>query len=491
MRAEIACIVGGLALAGCAVGPKYQPPAAPVPTTYKEAAADPSRAQEWKVASPQDAMRRGKWWEMFNDPEVNALEEQIDAGNQNIAQAYENYMAARALVQQARAQRFPTATTPPSVSRSRSSAALGAGAGSTGSAGSPGTATTNVTSHAANFFSLPADVSWEPDLWGRIRNTINQNRYAAQVSAADLENVRLLQHSTLAQLFFQLRGQDALQQVLDDTVAADRRTIEYARAQYETGIGDRISLVEAQNALETAEATAVGIGLARAQYEHAIAVLVGKPPAEFSLARRPLDVVPPEAPAGIPSELLERRPDIAAAERLIAEANAQLGLAYAAYYPTVTLSASAGFESSSFLKWLDWPSRFWSIGASAAQTIFDGGRRRATVEQFTALYNANVASYRQTVLTAFQQVEDFLAAERILTEQTEKQQQAVASAREFFRLEYDRYQIGIDPYINVLTAQTTLLAAEQTLANLQTQRMTSVVRLIAALGGGWDRSQLQ
>jgi NodT family efflux transporter outer membrane factor (OMF) lipoprotein len=346
------------------------------------------------------------------------------------------------------------------------------------------------SSQAVNFFSLPLDVSWEPDLWGRIRNTVNQFRYAAQVSAADLENVRLSQQSTLAQLFFQLRGQDALQQVLDELVAADRKSVDFARAQYETGIGTRISLVEAQNALQTAEATAIGVGLARAQFEHAIATLLGEPPAEFSLAPRPLEAAPPDVPPGIPSELLERRPDIAAAERLMAEANAQLGLAYTAYYPTVTLSASGGFESSSIVKWLTWPSRFWALGASAAETIFDAGLRRATVQQFTATYNADVASYRQTVLTAFQQVEDSLAAERILAGQTEKQKQAVDSAREFFRLAFDRYQLGLDPYINVLTAQTTLLAAEQTLATLQTQRMTSVVQLIAALGGGWDRSRL-
>jgi NodT family efflux transporter outer membrane factor (OMF) lipoprotein len=221
-----------------------------------------------------------------------------------------------------------------------------------------------------------------------------------------------------------------------------------------------------------------------------MAVLLGKPPAELSLPPKPLDAVPPQVPPGIPSDLLERRPDIAAAERLMAEANAQIGIAKAAYYPNVTLSASAGFESSAFLQWLAWPSRFWSIGASAAQTIFDAGLRRATVRQYIAAYNANVASYRQTVLTAFQQVEDYLAAERILAEQTAKQQEAVSSAREFFRLEYDRYQTGIDPYINVLTAQTTLLAAEQSLANLQTTRMTSVVQLIAALGRGWDQSQL-
>jgi NodT family efflux transporter outer membrane factor (OMF) lipoprotein len=463
-RAEFALVIVAVTLAGCAVGPAYHTPPAPVPPAYKESAAVSSEAGEWKAASPQDATQRGNWWEVFDDSELNTLEERIDVDNQNIAQAYENYVAARALVQQARAARFPAVTTSPSVSRSRPS--------------------------SPNSFSLPVDASWEPDLWGKIRNTVNQNRYAAQVSAADLENVRLSEHSTVAQLFFELRGQDALQQVLDETVVADRKTVDYARAQYETGVGARIALVEAQTALQTAEAAAAGTGLARAQFEHAIATLLGKPPADVSLPRKPLEAVPPNVPEGVPSGLLERRPDIAAAERLMAEANARLGLAYTAYYPDVTLSASGGFESSSFVKWLAWPSRFWAIGAAAAQTIFDAGLRRAAVQQYTALYDADVASYRQAVLTAFQQVEDSLAAERILADETAKQTQAVASAREFFRLEYDRYQTGIDPYINVLTAQTTLLSAEQSLANLQTQRMTSAVQLIAALGGGWDRTQL-
>jgi outer membrane protein TolC len=267
LRAELAWVLGVVALGGCAVGPKYHTPPAPVPTTYKEAPDEPSQAQEWKPASPQDAMRRGKWWEMFNDPELNTLQEQIDGNNQSIAQAYESYMAARALVREARAGLYPTATASPTVTRSASSATLGAGTVAMLGGGS--------STQAANFFSLPVDVSWEPDLWGRIRNTINQNRYAAQVSAADLENVRLLQHSTLAQLYFQLRGQDALRKVLDETVAADTKAVAYARAQYETGVGDRISLVEAQNAQQTAEAIAVGVGLARAQFEHAIAAFIG------------------------------------------------------------------------------------------------------------------------------------------------------------------------------------------------------------------------
>lgn len=471
-------------LSGCVVGPKYHAPTAPVPNTYKESPSNfPEEQQRWKVASPQDAMLHGKWWEVFHDDELNALEDRIDTNNQNIAQAYQNYMAARSVVREARAQYYPTISTGPSITRSRPSGNLGANIGTGG-------VSSSAAGTAVNFFGFPGDISWEPDLWGRIRNTVNQARYNAQLSAADLENVRLVQQVSLAQLYFEVRGQDALQKLFDDTVVADRKTVEYTQAQYEVGVGDRISYVEAESALQSAEASAINVGLSRAQFEHAIAVLIGKTPAEFSIPKKPLDAIPPPVPVGVPSQLLERRPDIAAAERSMAAANAQIGIAYAAYYPTVTLSATGGFESSSFTKWLTWPSRFWSIGATASETIFDAGLRRATVNQFTAVYNADLASYRQTVLTAFQQVEDNLAAERILSQQTDKQKEAVASAQEFFNLEYDRYQIGIDPYVNVLTAQNTLLSDQQSLTNLQIQRMTSVVQLISALGGGWDRSEL-
>lgn len=465
-------------LSGCTVGPKYHKPAAPIPATYKENPANFPEQQVWKVADSQEAMLRGKWWEIFNEAELSALEDQLDASNQTIAQAYQNYMAARALVQQARAQFFPTVGTTPSVSHSRS--------GVSGASNGGGAFNAGITT----LYTLPGDVSWEPDLWGRVRNTVNQQRYAAQVSAADLANVRLSQQSSLAQLFFEVRGQDALQKLFEDTVAADQKTVDYAQAQYDTGVGDKISLVEAQTALQSAEAAAINVGLSRAQFEHAIAVLIGKTPAEFSLAPRIPTAIPPPVPLGVPSHLLERRPDIAAAERTMAEANAQIGIAYAAYYPNVTLSATGGFESKLLSSWLTWPSRFWSVGASLSETIFDAGLRRATVRQFIAVYNSDVAAYRQTVLTAFQQVEDFLAAERILSEQTEKQKEAVGSAQQFFDLEFDRYQTGIDPYIDVLTAQNTLLADQQSLVNLQTQRMTSEVELIVALGGGWDHTEL-
>jgi NodT family efflux transporter outer membrane factor (OMF) lipoprotein len=478
-------LIVSLSFVGCVVGPKYKTPSAPIAPSYKESPTNFPEAQDWKVAAPQDAMLRGKWWEIFNNPELNGLEDQIDANNQSIAQAYQNYMAARALVREARAQYYPTIGTTPAYSRSHSSANL-----SSGAAAAAGSTQTSASGSSSNFFTLPGDVSWEPDVWGKIRNTVNEARYNAQASAADLENVRLSEQSSLAQMYFEIRGQDALQKVFDDTVTADQKTVDYAQAQYDVGVGDRISVVEAQSALKSAEASAINVGLARAQFEHAIAVLLGKTPAEFSVPKKPLDAIPPSVPIGVPSQLLERRPDVAAAERTMASANAQIGIAYAAYYPTVTLSASGGFEATTFTKWLTWPSRFWSIGPSLSETIYDGGLRRATVNQFIAQYNADVASYRQTVLTAFQQVEDYLAAERIYSQQTDKQKEAVSAAQEFFNLEYDRYQTGIDPYIDVLTAQNTLLSDQQALTNLETSRMTSVIQLIAALGGGWDRSTL-
>jgi NodT family efflux transporter outer membrane factor (OMF) lipoprotein len=479
-------LIAVMLFSGCSVGPKYHKPAAPIATTYKENPENfPEAQQVWKPADSNAAMLRGKWWEIFNDAQLNTLEEQLDSGNQNVAQAYQNYVAAREIVQQARSQFFPTIGTSPAISRQRSSANLGAGV-----SGGGGTGTGSANVSPTNLFEVPGSVSWEPDLWGKVHNTVALEQYAAQVSAADLANTKLSQESSLAQLLFEIRGQDALQKLFDDTVAADRKTVDYAQAQYDTGVGDKISLVEAQTALQSAESAAIAVRLSRAQFEHAIAVLVGKPPAEVSIPVKILDSVPPPVPVGIPSHLLERRPDISAAERTMAEANAQIDIAYAAYYPNVTLSAGGGFESSSFTSWFAWPSRFWSIGASLSETIFDAGLRRATVRQFIALYNADVAGYRQTVLNAFQQVEDSLAAERILSQQTEKQKEAVGSAQQFFDLEYDRYQTGIDPYIDVLTAQNTLLGDQQTLVNLQTQRMTSEIQLIIALGGGWDSSDL-
>ncbi len=475
-----------LVLAGCVVGPKYHPPSpqAPAPE-YKESPTQSQEAGLWTPAQPADAKLRGKWWEIFNNPDLNALEEQLDINNQNIKQFFENFMEARAVVREARSQYFPTLSIAPSVTHSRASANL-----STTNTNTSGTGTTASPQLQSTLYTLPLEASWEPDLWGKVRNALHQAQYAAQVSAADLENERLTEQASLAEYFFEIRGQDRLQKIYDDTVEADQKAYDLTRALYEAGIDDEISVVEAETTLHSAQAGATNVGIARAQYEHAIAVLIGKAASDFSIPVKPMTAAPPPIPVGMPSELLERRPDVAAAERTMAEANAAIGIAYAAYYPNLTLSAEGGFESSSFHHWLSWPSRFWSIGASIPETIFDAGLRRATVQQYVATYNADLASYRQTVLSAFQQVEDSLAEVRILSKEIQQQQEAVNSAQTFLKLEQARYETGVDPYVDVLIAQTTVLADQQILNTLQVQQMTSAVALVEALGGGWDRSQL-
>jgi NodT family efflux transporter outer membrane factor (OMF) lipoprotein len=474
-----------LVLPGCVVGPKYHPPRPPAPAAvYKESPTQFKDSGDWTVAQPADAKLRGKWWEIFNDPELNALEDQLDINNQNIKQYFENFMEARAVVREARSQYFPTLTTAPSFTRSRTSGNLNTTPVNTSGAG------TAAKQLQSTVYSLPLEASWEPDLWGKVRNTVRQAQYAAQVSAADLENERLTEQASLAEYFFEIRGQDKLQQIYDDTVVADQKEYELTRSLYEAGIDDQISVVEAETTLRNAQAGATNVGVARAQYEHAIAVLLGQTASNFSIPVKPMTVAPPPIPVGVPSELLERRPDIAAAERTMAEANAAIGIAYAAYYPNLTLTAAGGFESSAFSTWLAWPSRFWSIGASLSETIFDAGLRRATVQQNVATYNADLASYRQTVLTAFQQVEDALAEVRILSKEIQQQQQAVDSAQTYLKLEQARYDTGVDPYVDVLIAQVTVLADQQTLNGLQVQQMTYSVALVEALGGGWDRSQL-
>ncbi|WP_254061658.1 efflux transporter outer membrane subunit [Granulicella sp. L60] len=467
-------------LTGCMVGPKYHQPAATLtapPATYKESPTQFKDTEGWKVAQPQDAMLRGKWWEIYNDPELNALEEQLNINNQNIKQFFENFMEARTLIAQARSQLYPTLGTAPAYQRSKSSSNLGnSSIANVGQQSSVGT--------------LPLTASWEPDLWGKIRNTIREAQYNAQLSQADLENERLTEQATLAVTFYEIHGQDALQKILDTTVEADKKALALTQSLYDTGVGDQISVVEARTTLQTAQSQAINLGVARAQFEHAIAVLVGANASSFSIPVRPLSINPPPIPVGLPTQLLERRPDIAAAERNMAAANAEIGIAYAAFYPDLTLSAEGGFESSTFKHLVDWPSRFWSIGPTVNETIFDAGLRRATVNQFVATYNADLASYRQTVLTAFQQVEDNLASVRILSQQILRQQEAVASSQEFVTLETARYETGIDPYVDVVTAQTTLLSNQQSLASLYTTQMTASVQLIEALGGGWDRTQL-
>ena len=485
------CAISLFVVAGCNVGPKYHQPAATPqapPMTYKETPEqNPESSGDWKIAQPQDAMLHGKWWEIYHDPELNGLEEQLNINNQNIKQFFENFMEARTLIAQARSQLYPTLSVGPAYTYSHPSANLRNTTGTTGASGASSSSGATKNSELA---TLPFSASWEPDLWGKVRNLIHEQQYNAQLSAADLENERLTEQASLAVFFFELRGQDALQKILDDTVAADEDSVKLAKARYDTGVDDQISLVEAQNTLDNALAAATNLGIARAQYEHAIAVLIGTVPSGFSLAARPLDAAPPVIPVGVPSQLLERRPDVAAAERNMAAANAEIGIATAAYYPTLTLSGEAGFESSLLSKLLNWPSHFWTVGPTISETIFDAGLRRATVKQYVAVYNADLASYRQTVLNAFQQVEDSMASVRILSKQIQQQQQAVASAQKYLELAQARYETGVDTYLNVLVAQTTLLTDQQSLANLHTQVMTSSVQLIEALGGGWDRSQL-
>ena len=471
-----------LLLTGCMVGPKYHAPspsatATAPPAAYKESPTQFQDTNGWKVAQPQDAMLHGKWWEIYNDPELNALEEKLNIDNQNIRQFFENFLTARTLIAEARSQLYPTVGTSPSYQASQSSSNL--------------TNSSNAnTGRTSSIASLPFDVSWAPDLFGRVRNTIHEQQYNAQLSAADLENERLAEQASLAAFFFEIRGQDALQQLLNETVENDKKALELARARYETGVDQRLSVVEAEATLQTVQSQAINLGVARAQFEHAIAVLVGANPSQFSIPVKPLLTNAPALPVGMPSGLLERRPDVAAAERRMAAANAQIGIAYAAYYPTLSLSASYGYQSSNFSHFFNFPSKFWSVGPTVSETIYDGGLRRATVNQFITTYNADVATYRQTVLTAFQQVEDNLAAVRILSQQILKQQQAVTSSEEALQLEIARYQTGVDPYLNVVTLQTTLLSNQETLASLHVQEMTASVTLIEALGGGWDLSQL-
>ena len=468
-----------LVLSGCNVGPKYLPPTMTAPSAYKESPAQFKETDGWAVAQPQDATLRGKWWEIYNEPELNALEEQLNIDNQNIRQAFENFMEARTLVREARSHYFPTVSIGGSYTRSRASSNVGSASSTGGSGG-----------QQSQLFSLPGDISWEPDLWDKVRNTVRASQYTAQLNAADLENERLTEQASLAQYFFEIRGQDALQQILNGTVEADKKALEVIRSAYDTGVADQISVVEAQTTLKSAQSAAINIGIARAQYEHAIAMLIGKPASAFSIPVEPRTSAPPPIPVGLPSQLLERRPDVAAAERNMAAANAQIGVAYAAYYPALTLSATGGMESSAIKNLLKWPSRFWSVGPSVSETVYDGGLRRATVNQYIATYNADLAAYRQSVLIAFQQVEDALAAVRILSQQVRFQHEAVDSSQMFLKLELGRYETGIDPYIDVIIAQTTLLSNQQTLTNLQVQEMTASVQLIKSLGGGWDRSQL-
>jgi NodT family efflux transporter outer membrane factor (OMF) lipoprotein len=466
-------------MTGCRVGPPYH---APVPTAvtapnYKESTVNFHDTEGWKVASPQDGMIRGNWWEVFKEPELNALEDQLNINNETLKASFQNYMSARAIIAEARSQYWPTISVIPTWNRSKSSGTLQ-------------NSTQANTGKISSLWSTPLEASWTPDFWQKIRNEVREAQYAAQVSAADLETEKLTEQASLANYFFEIRGQDMLAQILDANVAADQRSLSYNQAQFDTGVGDYISVAEAKTTLEAAEATAVNVGLLRAQYEHAVAVLLGRAPSDFSIPVKPMVYTPPPVPTGVPSQLAERRPDIAAAERTLAEENAVIGIGYGAFFPQVTIGASGGFQSSTLSNLFTGPSKVWSIGPSVAETIFNGWLYRAELHQYVATYNADLANYRQTVLTAFQQVEDSLAATRVYSQQILRQQQAVKDAQDYMDLELVRYNTGVDPYVDVVIAQTTLLNSQLALNAVEVSEMTSAVQLVQALGGGWDRTQL-
>jgi NodT family efflux transporter outer membrane factor (OMF) lipoprotein len=453
-----------LLISACSVGPDYVRPSLKTPAVYKEAEAA-------KHAQSLDDVVGRNWWEIFADPELNALEQQVQISNQNVAQAEARFRQARALVQQARAAYFPTVTIGIGVSRT---------------ARSPTSGTGEVRdSRPFTDHSLPVDVSWELDVWGRIRRTVESSQATAQASAADLEAATLSARAELAQDYFQLRSLDGQKQLLDNTVVAFDKSLQLTNNRYRSGVASRADVLQAETQLKTTQAQAIDIGVQRAQLEHAIALLIGKAPADLTIPTAPLATQPPTIPAGVPAELLKRRPDVAAAERTVVSANAQIGVAEAAYYPTLSIDSQGGFESSSASKWLSAMGRFWSAGFNLSQTLFDGGARKAQVEQARAVYDTDVAAYRQTVLAGFQEVEDNVAAQRILGTEAQAQDEAVQAAQQSLAVTMNQYQSGIVSYLNVVVAQTTALANERTAVDILGRRLTASVLLIKALGGGW------
>jgi NodT family efflux transporter outer membrane factor (OMF) lipoprotein len=459
--------------AGCNFAPHYNVPPVATPPAYKE-------AEGWTKAQPADAVIKGTWWEMFNDPQLDTLESQVVVSNQSLVAALQNFLAARAVAKEARSALFPTVTADPAYSRGKASSN---GGGSIGGASSSGGGLYSA-------YSLPLDASWEPDLWGSIRNTVAASTYGAQATAAQLENMRLTLQAELAVDFYELRGQDDLIDLYNTTIKDYRDSLELTKILFEKGIDSDLDVAQADTLLETTLAQATALGIARAQYEHAIALLVGQPASTFSLKPAPLVYKPPVVPLGLPAQLLERRPDIAAAERSVAASNAVIGVARAAYYPTISLTGGAGLQSSTMSKLLESSSFYWAAGAAASETIFDAGKRRAVTEQAWAEYRAGVANYRQTVLAAFQQVEDNIAALRILSLEIGQQDVAIRASQKNLDLAVERYRLGINSYLNVITAQETLLSNQQTAVTIHMQQMTASVQLVMALGGGWSTNDL-
>jgi len=472
-------ILWAILFPGCMVGPKYKRPTAAVTPAYKEPPPDSFKeSDQWKTAKPMADTLRGNWWEMFRDPQLNNLEQQVTAGNLSLKTAEARFREARAMVRYNRAAEFPVISVAPSISTLRdspNSPYFPVGSRGIGSAGE---------------FILPFDISYEVDLWGRIRRTVAAAGEEAQATAADLQTLSLSLHAELAIDYFELRSADSQIRLLDRTVRAYAELTQLTTDLFRGGAAPESDVVQAQTQLDTARVQYTDVFVFRAQYEHAIAILIGKPPAEFSLPSSPLNSGPPVIPVGVPSQLLERRPDIAASERRVAEANEQIGIARAAYYPSLVLSATGGFEGNAITNWLTWPSRFWAAGTTMAETLFDAGRRRATSDSARANYDATVATYRETVLAAFQEVEDNLAALRVLEKEARQQNDAVAEATRGVELFTYRYEGGADPYLQVVTAQTIELANERNAIDILRRRMDASVQLIKGLGGGWDASTL-
>ncbi len=482
-----------LLLAACAVGPNYVRPDAPMSTTYKE-------QEGWKQAQPQDAAVRGPWWEAYGDMLLNDLMAQVSISNQNLAQAEARYRQARALMQQSRAGFYPTVGANLSATRSsaggRNGSISGNGVGvpdngtNTTTTGTPGSVVSSGSSGPVNSNSLSLDANWEIDLWGRVQRTVEANRASVQASAGDIEATRLSAQAQLAQTYFALRTLDSQQELLQRTLGDYARSVKLTQNQYDAGIVAKANLILAQTQLKSTQAQALDLGVQRAQYEHAIALLVGRAPADFAIGQGPLMASVPSLPMTLPSALLERRPDIAAAERRVAAANAEIGVATSAYYPQLALSASVGARSSVLGDLLSLPNRFWSLGPALAATLFDGGARRAQVAQATAAYDGTVAVYRQTVLTGLQEVEDNLAALRILEQEAAVQDEALQLARRSVALTNNQYRAGVVTYLNVIQVQTTALGIERTVLELLNRRLAASVLLIKALGGGWRAADL-
>jgi len=471
-----------LLLASCMVGPDYSQPSTTVPIAYKEQG-------PWKKAQPKDEMIRGPWWEMYHDPQLNALEAQVNISNQNVLQAEAQFREAAAAVKVARAGLFPTVTANPAYTASQSSQTMTKGGsshnGSTGFGGGSGS-----SNSVNNLYNLPLQATYMVDVWGAVRRSIEANSTTAQASFAALENARLSYQATLAEDYFNLRGIDAQEKLLQTTVVSYQKYLELTTNRYKSGIASQGDVAQSTTQLDNAKAQLIDLGVARAQYEHAIATLIGKPASQFSLGKLPLAATPPRIPVGVPSTLLERRPDIAQAERTVASANASIGVATAAYYPSITISGTAGLESVQLSQLFSGPSFFWSVGPVLAQTLFNGGATHGQVQEARANYEATVAAYRQTVLTAFQQVEDGLSGLRILADEQVVAEEAVKSSKQSLDIATNLYKAGTQGYLEVIVANATALSDQLASVRIETNRMTTSVSLVEALGGGWDKSQM-